>query len=191
MEMPRRSAKQAETYTVREVPYEGQVGAGRLSPFVPKDGIVAVPVPDSIPQGEYLGTMTVNGNSLERVGINDGDIVLVRRITSRRQIRRNSVCVVYVPSLGEVLAKKVTFEDDYLVLHSCGMEPAEPLYVLEAEAEIRGVVISVTTQQLDWPFVDAVVGKASGVRTSPAARARLVASAMAQFEKPEEDEFEF
>jgi SOS-response transcriptional repressor LexA len=173
--MPRRSGKQAETFSVREVPYEGQVGAGRLPlAFVPKDGIVAVPVPDSIPKSDHLATMTVNGNSLERVGIFDGDIVLVRQITSKRQIKRNSVCVVYVPSLGEPMAKKVSFDGDYLVLHYCGMDPQEPMYVLAEEAEIRGIVISVTRQATDWPFVDQVPAAPSGVALSPAAKARIL-----------------
>lgn len=162
-----------------------------MHPFVPKDGIVAVPVPDSIPKNEELATLTVNGNSLERVGIFDGDIVLVRRISNKRQIKRHTVCVVYIPSLGEVMAKKVTFEDDYLVLHYCGLEPQEPMAFVAEEVEIRGMVISATRQQLDWPFVDEVVGN-SRVVNSSSARARKVAAAIAAMVKPSSDEeFEF
>lgn len=187
--MRKRSEKQAETYSVRAIPYEGQVGAGRVHPFVAKDGVIEVPVPDSIRSNEQLGTMTVNGDSLERIGIFDGDIVLVRKITSRRQIKRNSVCVVYIPNLGEVMAKKVSFENDYLVLHYCGMQAQPPLYVLASEAEIRGIVISSTRQQSDWPFLDEVI-PARGVMNSSAAKARKIAAVMKQFEKPvEEDPF--
>lgn len=175
--------------SIRAVPYEGQVGAGRLLPFVPKDGVIELPVPDSIPQNETLGTMTVNGSSLERVGIFDGDIVLVRRLTSKRQIKRNTICVVYVASTGEVLAKKITFEEDYLVLHSCGMQPEPPLYVLAGEAEIRGMVISATRQMADWHYLDEVVGVNRVLNTS-AARAKKVAAVMAALVRPvDEDPF--
>jgi SOS-response transcriptional repressor LexA len=184
--MPKRNAKQAETYSVRAIPYEGQVGAGRLLPFVAKDGVIEVPVPDSIGGGEQLGTMTVNGNSLERVGIFDGDIVLVRRVTSRRQIKRNSICVVYIPSLGEVLAKKITFEDGVIILHHCGLEPREPLAFTTEEVEIRGIVISATKQQPDWPFVDAVV-PARRLVASSGARVKKVRQAIAAMKKPEEE----
>lgn len=181
--MAKKQEKRVETYSMRDIPYHGQVGAGRVHPFVPKDGVIAVPVPDSIPQGEHLGTMTVNGRSLERVGIYDGDIVLVRRITSKRQIKRNSICVVFVPSLGEVMAKKVSFDGDYIVLHYCGMEPQEPMVLLAEEVEIRGMVISVTKQQSDWHFVDEVIPSV-GLLISSGARSRKVRAAMALLKKP-------
>lgn len=187
--MPKRSGKQAETYAVRAVPYEGQVGAGRLLPFVAKDGVIEVPVPDSIGEGEQLGTMTVNGSSLERVGIFDGDIVLVRRVTSRRQIKRNSICVVYIPSLGEVLAKKVTFEEDVIILHHCGIEPREPMAFTADEVEVRGIVISATKQQPDWPFVDQVIPPLRLVASSGARVKKIKAAIVAMKKPPEEDPF--
>ena len=49
-------------------------------------------VPTDIPETE-LGTMKINGDSLERFGIRDGDYVVVRQ-TERCQISPNSLCIV-------------------------------------------------------------------------------------------------
>lgn len=150
----RKREKPEVSYTVREVPYEGEVGAGRLIPFPERqNGAVPMAVPDDIPEWEPLGTMTINGTSLERVGIFDQDIVLVRKIFSRKQIKRNTICVCYLPSLGEIVAKKVSFDNGNLVLHYCGVEPQPPLYLPAGEVEIRGIVISVSRHRTEWPFI--------------------------------------
>jgi phage repressor protein C with HTH and peptisase S24 domain len=138
---------------VREIAFEGEVGAGRLVPFEPRGGTVSMLVPDHIPEGEPLGAMRVNGRSLEGVGIHDGDFVLVRKLFSRKQVKKDTVCVLWLHTLGEVVAKKVTFRKDHLILHYCGLEPEPPLILPASDVEFRGIVIGVSRQQTEWPEI--------------------------------------
>lgn len=188
---PKGKGKRETKYVVREIPYEGEVGAGRLYPFVPKEGTVAVAVPDDIPEDEPLGTMTVSGISLERVGIYDGDIVVVRKIQNKRQIKRDTVCVCYVKSIGEVVAKKITFDKDYLLMHYCGMEAEPPMYVPAADVEIKGIVISTSRHHTEWPFIaDRILQPAK--KSSGKIDQTKVIEAINRFKKFEpEDDFEF
>lgn len=143
------------SYRVQAVPYEGHVGAGRVVPFpVPEGSTLEVSVPDYVSESEPLGTMTVCGDSLERVGIYDGDIVLCRKIFSKKQITRDTVCIVYARSLGEVNAKKIVFREGHLVLKYCGYRNEPDVRVPEEEVEIRGIVISASRHRREWPFID-------------------------------------
>lgn len=142
-------------YTVRSVAWEGFVGAGRLIHFPSaKNESVDVPVPSDIPESEPLATLTVSGDSLERVGIFDGDVVLCRKIVSKKQIKPDTVCIVYSPSTGETNAKKISFSGEHLRLKYCGYGDIKDDYVLADEVEIRGIVISATRRRNEWPFVD-------------------------------------
>lgn len=151
--MKPKSEKQI-SYHVRDVPYEGMVGAGRVIPFVPKGGTMPVAVPDYIPDSEPLGTMTVSGGSLARVGIIDGDIVLCRKVFNKRDIKNDTVCIVYDPGSGEVSAKKIKFRENLLVLRYCGYENLPDRHVSPEAVEIRGIVISASRHQTEWPFID-------------------------------------
>lgn len=179
-------------FVCREVPYEGEVGAGRLLPFVPKEGSITVPVPDFIPESEPLGTMTVCGQSLERVGIHHGDVVLVRKIFSRRQIKRHTICVLYLRTLGEIVAKKVTFEKDFVVLHYCGLAPEPPMYLPASDVEIRGIVISRSQHRLEWPFIDEpTVQNGNGSGLSATERGAKLQELIERFQRPIDDELPF
>lgn len=146
--------KKPASYHVRDVPYEGIVGAGKVIPFVAKGGSFPAAVPDYIPDSEPLGTMTVSGGSLARVGILDGDIVLCRKVFHKRDIRNDTVCIVYIPATGEVVAKKIKFREGSLVLRYCGYDGESDRYVSPDEVEIRGIVISASRHRTEWPFVD-------------------------------------
>ena len=149
-----RIAKRAFSYRAQAVPYEGEIGAGRLLPFIPKGGTVEVAVPDYIPETEPLGTMTVRGRSLSRVGIDDGDIVLLRKIFTKSQIKPDTICSLYIPATGEVVAKKITFREERMVLRYCGYDDEGDIYVDPDDVDIRGIVISVSRHKTEWPFID-------------------------------------
>lgn len=174
-------------FIVRELPYEGEVGAGKVYAFPTQEETLAVAVPADIPESE-LGTMKINGDSLERVGIYHGDIVVIRKIFSKRTIKRDSVCVVWVPSRTLVMAKKLQFKDDYIILHYCGIDPEPPLHLPAEEVEIRGVVISTSRQRTEWPFIeypeDLPTKEANRkVKIAPEKKAKII-EAIEKFKKP-------
>lgn len=147
--------KKQVKYNVRSVTWEGYVGAGKLVHFPsPKNEAVEIPVPADIPQKEPLATLTVSGGSLERVGICDGDIVLCRKIFTKKQIKPDTVCIVYTPATGEVNAKKIRFSGEYVTLRYCGFGEIKDDYVPSDEVEIRGIVISSTRRRNEWQFID-------------------------------------
>jgi hypothetical protein len=168
------------SFALREVRFEGEVGAGRLVPFEPKGGTVSMLVPDDIPEGEPLGAMKVNGKSLEAVGIYDGEYVLVRKLFSRKQVKKNTVCVLWLKTLGEVVAKKVTFKNGYLILHYCGLDPEPPLMIPASDVEFRGVVIGASRQQDEWPDIGSSTRSQSEPLTliSRSEKAKRIAEAM-------------
>lgn len=179
-----------QQFIVRELPYEGEVGAGRLLPFVPKGGVLPVVVPADIPESE-LGTMKINGDSLERVGIYNGDFVVVRKIFNKRAIKRDTVCIVWAESYNEIMAKKIQFKDDYLILHYCGLEPQPPLYLPADECEVRGIVIGTSRQRTEWPFIEfpedmPTKQAARKKKAEPEKRAKVI-EAIDKFKKPEEE----
>lgn len=142
----------SEGFTIRDIPWEGEVGAGRLLPFIPKGGTVSMAVPNDIPDNEPLGTLTVRGPSLEDVGILDGDVVLCRKIFSKKKITPDTVCIVYIHATGEVVAKKVAFFGDMVRLLSCG-GGIKDIEAHPDAIEIRGIIIGLTRHREEWPFV--------------------------------------
>lgn len=184
--------RKEQAYVVRELPYEGEVGAGRLLAFpAPKGGVLPVVVPADIPESQ-LGTMKINGDSLERVGIYDGDFVVVRKIFNNRVIKRDTVCIVWAESHNDLMAKKIQFKDDFLILHYCGLEPQPPLYLPAEDCEIRGIVIGTSRQRTEWPFIefpeDMPTKEAARKRSkAPEKRAKVI-EAIEKFKKPEGEE---
>ncbi len=130
-----------KSYKFREIPHEGEIGAGRLLPFVAKGGTTTVIVPENMPDSELLGTMTVRGRSLEDEGIYDGDLLICKKVFSKKQICPDTICVVYIPATGEVVAKKIHFRENMLVLRGCGGGVSD-MHVGINDVEIRGAVFS-------------------------------------------------
>jgi SOS-response transcriptional repressor LexA len=184
-------ARKEQQFVVRELPYEGEVGAGRLLAFTPKGGVIPVVVPADIPESE-LATMKINGGSLERVGIYNGDFVVVRKIWNKRAIKKDTVCIVWAESYNDLMAKKIQFKDDYLILHYCGLEPEPPLYLPAEDCEIRGIVIGTSRQRTEWPFIeypeDLPVKEAANKRKTAPDRKAKVIEAIEKFRKPEPEE---
>src|SRR5690606_233532 len=97
--------------------HEGEIGAGRLLPFPTTEELTTkVFLPETIARSGPIGTLTVRGDSLNGLGIYDGDKLICKQAFSRKEIKADTVCVVYLCSTGEVLAKRVRFQEGHLVL---------------------------------------------------------------------------
>jgi SOS-response transcriptional repressor LexA len=126
-----------------EVESEGYVAAGRTIPFPPPESSTLLALPPQLVQLAKQGmvkTMTITGNSLSGVGIYDGDEVVCKKTFSKKEIGRNTICIVYIPATGEVVAKKIDFRDDYLILRSCNADYPD-MKVKPDDVDIRGIVI--------------------------------------------------
>lgn len=122
---------------------EGFVAAGKRVDFPIKHTKTWVALTDrqaQMAEQGHIRTMTVAGNSLEGVGIYDGDKVLCKKVFNKKEIKDDSICIVFIPSNGEVVAKKVRFQPPYLRLISCN-DSVSDIYVNADDVEIRGIVI--------------------------------------------------
>ena len=131
-------------HIICEVENDGLVAAGRVVPFpaqIQKPAILALlPHEASMAERGYIRTMTVNGNSLEDIGIFDGDSVIVKKAFNKREITSKTVCIVYIPANGEVCAKRVRFAEGRVALESCNRD-VPPMFFHPDDIEIRGIVI--------------------------------------------------
>ena len=126
-----------------EVENEGFVAAGRAIAFPAPESTSIIALPErlvNLAQKGMIKTLTISGNSLAGIGIFDGDRVVCKKAFSKKEISNDTICIVYIPSLGETVAKKIRFIGDHMVLKSCNDEVPD-MKVKPAEVEIRGVVI--------------------------------------------------
>src|SRR5690606_1261212 len=86
---------------------------------------------------QQVGTLTIRGDSLVGAGLLDGDIAICRKIFKRSDIKRDTICVVYILATGELVAKRVVFREGRVVLISANSNNAERYFDPE-EIEIRG-----------------------------------------------------
>ncbi|MEO8647770.1 MAG: hypothetical protein ABI539_01250 [Acidobacteriota bacterium] len=131
-------------YELREVNNYGEIGAGRIIAFPkPSPTKVLVLVPENTSDDAIIGTLTVRGKSLTDEGIVDGDQLVMTRRFSHKDIKPDTICSVYVRSLGEVLAKKIVKSPvpGMIILRSSG--PGEKDIVVEADdIEVQGIAYS-------------------------------------------------
>jgi len=125
-------------YELVEVPYEGIVGAGRLLPFNTPSGTTIVALPEGS-KGIY-GTLSVAGNSLEDLGIFEGDQLICKKAFSKREILPHTICIIYIPATGELVAKMVRFQGEYIILKSCNSSIID-IRTTNEDIDIRGIVV--------------------------------------------------
>lgn len=125
-----------------EVRSSGVVAAGKSVPFpMPSDSTVLPLSPDKarLARAGLVQTMTVFGDSLIDVGIQDNDKVVVQQLTSRKAIDSHAVYVVLLPN-GETVAKRLVFRKGMLTLKSCN-ERIPDMHFDAENVTIQGVVI--------------------------------------------------
>lgn len=127
-----------------EVRDEGFVAGGRTLPFQAPETtsyVSLTPAEAELARKGFIATVTLAGPSNEQIGLFDGDKLIVKKAFSRSEITRDTVCLVYMPALGEeILAKKIRFEGDHVKLRSSHQD-FKDVIVPKDEVEIRGIVV--------------------------------------------------
>lgn len=140
---------------VVSVENEGFIAAGRVIPFPAQSAATLTALTreeEALADRGLIKTMTIVGDSLEGVGIYNGDEVIVKKICDKKDITRKTVCVVYIPSTGEVCGKRVRFARGAVTLESCNPD-VPPMYFHPDEIEIRGTIIALhRTPNIDGRF---------------------------------------
>lgn len=84
--------------------------------------------------------VTLEGDSLEGIGIFHGDQVLCQTTFTKRQIKPHHICIVYLHETDETLAKSVAYKQDSVILRSYNARI--PDIVLRPEqVEVQGIVL--------------------------------------------------
>jgi len=129
-----------QKYEIRNLLNFGQVGAGKVVQFIPKEERIPVALPRHLPHNDSIATVTVCGPSLTDLGISDGDVLIVKLRFSRKMITQKTICIVYILATGELLAKRVRHSPNGVTLLSSG-GGAKNLFFEHEAIEIRGVVV--------------------------------------------------
>lgn len=129
-------------YDIRDVTHWGEVGAGRVIDFIPKGESILAAVPSRYPADDHVGALTVRGVSLEDLGIWDGDRLLCRRNVTRKDVTPETVCIVFIHTTGELVAKKVLYGNNGMVTLRASGGGIKDVYFPENDIEIRGIVFS-------------------------------------------------
>lgn len=163
-------------------------GAGRVLTFPADRETESLALPADLAQKARKGTVdlvTLEGNSLEGVGIYDGDQVLCQTAVSRRQIKSTSICIVYLPDTDETLAKRVIYRNGVVILRSFNPLIAD-ITLRPEQVEVQGIVLKL----LRDPDTEGTFIRAPKLQPSLSAveRNRKIAELVQRLEKPEKNE---
>jgi SOS-response transcriptional repressor LexA len=121
----------------------GQVGAGKIIEFIPQGKrVVAMPASQ---RHDGLVTVTVCGDSLCDMGINDGDRLICQTNIEKYEVKNGKLVIAQLPCLGLVVKFFFRFEDK-IVLRS-----ANPRYEdLIFDADLVTIKAIVTQSVKNW-----------------------------------------
>lgn len=125
---------------LRTINVLSQVGAGKVVPFTSKANLkIQVPLQEQT----NIYAVEVCGDSLMDKNIHDGDFLIFRTEFQLSEITPEKVCIVYLHTTGELIARCVRFHPEGIVT-LCAANPAYPNKSYFAdEIEIRGLVFRV------------------------------------------------
>jgi hypothetical protein len=169
---------------------EATAGPGKLLPFPVDRDQETLALPPKLASMARQGTVdlvTLTGNSLEGVGIYDGDQVLVKKAFSRKEITAKTICIVYLPDTNETLAKKVVYKKGSVILKS--FHPAIADMILKPEqVEVQAIVVRL----LRKPNEDGRFDRPEAPKVSPAERKAKLNELVQRFRKaPKKEELPF
>jgi SOS-response transcriptional repressor LexA len=124
------------TKTVNLIDY-GQVGAGKIIEFIPR-GKRPVTVPQS-QRTEGLVTVSVCGDSLRDLGINDGDRLICQTKFEKPEVKNGKLVVAQLPCLGLVVKFFFQFENK-IILRSANPRYEDLIFDVDL-VEIKAIVI--------------------------------------------------
>lgn len=136
----------------------------------------------------YLDVVTLQGDSLEGIGLFDGDRVICRVAVTRREVKADDICIVYVEGFADSLAKMVIFDGKEVILKSFNPDIPD-LTFHRNEVEIQGIILELLSKrEPDGTFFR--IPRSN--RISRTERKQRVAAAIKSMQKPvEEEKFEF
>jgi len=119
-----------------KVPVVGYVPCG--APFLAEENIEKyIAVSDKIAKPPYkYFILRVVGDSMNKAGINDGDLVLVRQ-----QMTANDGDIAVALIDGEATIKKLRLYKDHIILEPKSTNPKHYPIVLEKDFRIQGIVV--------------------------------------------------
>ena len=115
----------------------GQVGAGKIIDFIPLGKRVVV-----LPQSrktEGLVTVTVSGDSLRDMGINDGDQLICQTKFEKSEVKNGKLVVAQLPCLGLVVKFFYQYKNK-IILRSANPRYEDLIYDGDL-VEIKAIVI--------------------------------------------------
>ncbi len=169
---------------------DATAGPGKLLPFPLDRDQETLALPPKLASMARQGTVdlvTLTGNSLEGIGIYDGDQVLVKKAFSRKEVTQKTVCIVYLPDTNETLAKKVVYKKGSVILKS--FHPAVADMILHPEqVEVQAIVIRLLRQ----PDGDGRFDRPAGPKISAAEKKAKLNQLVQSFQKKtKKDELPF
>lgn len=118
----------------------GQIGAGKVVEFVPRDNKRWIPLPKGARYFDQFVEFDICGDSLAGIGITDGMILTCRRNFEISEIK-NRVCVIYFHETGEMSAKMIRPNNDGTVsVISADPDYSEKIYFAD-EIEILALAV--------------------------------------------------
>lgn len=129
------------------VPDYGQIGAGTVVPFTPRIKKVLIPRPPNTTDTDLIFTHDVSGDSLYNpdnpsMSAYNGDRLICKGNFAVSEIKPHKVCIVFIHSTCERLAKRVVVKKNICYLES--LNPHYPPRRFPAQnIEVKGIVIGV------------------------------------------------
>jgi SOS-response transcriptional repressor LexA len=102
---------------VIEVQHFGHVGAGTTVELYEHPRAQLILRPQWVRDFREVGTVTVSGDSLTGEGIQDGDVLIVKRVVEAGEIRSGKLVIALLPT-GRSVVKRIHFEGDKIILRS-------------------------------------------------------------------------
>jgi repressor LexA len=124
-----------------ELPLLGRVAAGAPIEAIEQPDTIAVPE-ELVGRGETF-VLRVNGNSMVKEGILDGDYIVVQ---SRTHAENGETVVALVQ--GDATVKRLYREKAGMIRLQPANDQMEPIIARAADVEIRGVVVAVMRKYL-------------------------------------------
>lgn len=127
-----------------EVEHLGHVGAGTTVEFYEHPRTQLILRPQWVRDFKEVGTVTVSGDSLIDERIEDGDVLIVKRIFDAAEIRSGRLIVAYLPT-GRSVVKRIYFEGTRIILRSANPAYADMIFGPD-EIRVDGIVKTLTRE---------------------------------------------
>jgi len=127
-----------------EVDHLGFVGAGTAVEFFDHPRTQLILRPQWVRDYKEVGTVTVSGDSLIDEKIEDGDVLVVKRVFEAAEIRSGKLVVVQLPT-GRSVVKRIYFEGDRIILRSANPKYKDMIFGHD-ELIVEGIVKRLTRE---------------------------------------------